>query len=670
MESRYSILRIYVKMIFWDLCVSCALCSCSDNGERRMEKALEMAGTNRAELEKVMEHYRGDSLKLRAARFLIENMAGCYGYNRKYVTENLSNVYNAYDSINRIFGYKINKEWGKSINRLSEHSYIFMPATDMTADLNSISGEYIINEIDRSFEAWGRNVHSSGCSFDEFLEYVLPYRRLNGLVADGARDAFYNRHKGLFYARKDKKWLEETDSLLHEYRSLVHSQFFGTRIPMFDASTFERLKRGLCIHRCWYNSLLLSSVGMPVAVDIVPAWGNRNNSHTWNVIVMDGESYAFEAFWDDDRWKYRRIYNNMSSDSLWGRFRLPKVYRYTYSNHPEGPVTDRKVNREDIPPLFRNIKKKDVSHEYFETHDVEVELTAPIPEGARYAYLAVFGYQRWNPVQWGKIDDGGKVIFRGMGKDMVYLPVYYMDGRVTPASEPFLLDSRGKLVVLNDNGERGKVYLRNITGEPVHDKNLPYLNSLRNARFVGIDNGNEKDLCIMSGYLNVEMNRYDVETQSSYRYVRMYLPSDTIAAGEISFYTSEGRISSVKVTSDVSPVSVYESQRNLTDGIEATACRCRTTEGYIDFDLGDNHHITAIGVYPYLKSQISEERNYCLYYWDKEWKPVEAKRGTEYGWLDFGNVPVNCLMMLKDKAWTGASAERPFIYRNGEICWK
>ena len=59
MESRYSILCIYVKMIFVVLCVSCVLCSCLDNGERRMEKALEMAGTNRAELEKVMEHYRG-----------------------------------------------------------------------------------------------------------------------------------------------------------------------------------------------------------------------------------------------------------------------------------------------------------------------------------------------------------------------------------------------------------------------------------------------------------------------------------------------------------------------------------------------------------------------------------------------------------------------------------
>lgn len=82
-----SILRIYVKMILGTLCVSCVLCSCSDNGERRMEKALKMAGTNRAELEKVMEHYRGDSLKLRAARFLIENMQYHFSVNERFVSK-------------------------------------------------------------------------------------------------------------------------------------------------------------------------------------------------------------------------------------------------------------------------------------------------------------------------------------------------------------------------------------------------------------------------------------------------------------------------------------------------------------------------------------------------------------------------------------------------------
>jgi hypothetical protein len=41
-------------------------------------QTLELAGSNRPELEKVLSHYKNDSLKLRAARFLIENMAYHY----------------------------------------------------------------------------------------------------------------------------------------------------------------------------------------------------------------------------------------------------------------------------------------------------------------------------------------------------------------------------------------------------------------------------------------------------------------------------------------------------------------------------------------------------------------------------------------------------------------
>ena len=39
-----------------------------------LEHALSMAGENRVELEKVLEYYKNDSLKLEAARFLIRNM--------------------------------------------------------------------------------------------------------------------------------------------------------------------------------------------------------------------------------------------------------------------------------------------------------------------------------------------------------------------------------------------------------------------------------------------------------------------------------------------------------------------------------------------------------------------------------------------------------------------
>lgn len=48
--------------------------------EERHGGTLERAGKNRAELEKVLEHYAGDELKYKAACYLIEHMENCYFY--------------------------------------------------------------------------------------------------------------------------------------------------------------------------------------------------------------------------------------------------------------------------------------------------------------------------------------------------------------------------------------------------------------------------------------------------------------------------------------------------------------------------------------------------------------------------------------------------------------
>ena len=45
-----------------------------------LETALALAGSNRSELEAVLDHYADDSLKSEAARFLIENMPGHFSY--------------------------------------------------------------------------------------------------------------------------------------------------------------------------------------------------------------------------------------------------------------------------------------------------------------------------------------------------------------------------------------------------------------------------------------------------------------------------------------------------------------------------------------------------------------------------------------------------------------
>ena len=66
------------------------LFSCQSSEEKQLEKVLTLAGNNRPELEKVLEHYKeneADSLKLRAAKFLIMNMPGHQSYIGKDIEE-------------------------------------------------------------------------------------------------------------------------------------------------------------------------------------------------------------------------------------------------------------------------------------------------------------------------------------------------------------------------------------------------------------------------------------------------------------------------------------------------------------------------------------------------------------------------------------------------------
>ena len=64
------------KLILWISVLG--MLSCTRNPG--LERTFQRAGENRAELEKVLRHYEGDGRKYRAALFLLERMADCYGY--------------------------------------------------------------------------------------------------------------------------------------------------------------------------------------------------------------------------------------------------------------------------------------------------------------------------------------------------------------------------------------------------------------------------------------------------------------------------------------------------------------------------------------------------------------------------------------------------------------
>lgn len=645
------------------------LASCTQKSA--LDKTLSSAKENRSELQEVLKHYANDSLKLEAAKFLISNMPGAYTSDSSLQTV-YAPFYEIYDNIRKKYNYEINKKCGEEIDSLWQ-VFCFVHSDELIAksisDAEHLKASAIISEIELAFKAWKGNVYTQNYSFHEFCEYILPYRRENGLVIDNSRDRYYQRHHKDFYTIHGKDVIEETDSLLFLYKDIVHSPYHVPLIPILNASTFEKIKTGTCEQRCWFNSLLLSSLGMATTIDFVPIWGNRNGGHSWNVIIVNGVSYAFEAFWDDDRWKYKRIYNNKSYDSLWGKFRLPKVYRKTFSNHTEGPMSDSRIAREDIPPLFLNEKKKDVSSEYFETQSVRVELntdsTSPIPS---YTYLSVYNYQNWIPVQWGKTEDK-QVTFGKMGKDIVYLPTYYINGKSIPAGKPFWLKSDGTLQILFSNGEKEQVVIRNFAGQVPFNENRKNLTSLKGSELWGMKNGKKnKLLYTINDTLQIEHRLFNICASTSHRFLRLYLPSTDIALGELSFYSADKQIKNVQITSPLTRYNENENPGMLIDGFSDTAFCGEAPKGYIDFDLNNKYALSAIGLTPYIRSWLGKSNTYELSYWENEWRPVERKEGSG-SYLVFDNVPRKALLRLSHRDKMVQEHHRIFLYENGKIIW-
>ena len=641
-----------------------------------LDIALDLAKGNRSELEKVLEHYKDNPEKLEAAKFLIRNMPGSYAAD-SIIERRYASFYLMYDSLSLIYNENFPKERGLTIDSLWENygkniggHFSF----NYTPDLNVINADQLIAEIELAFKSWKENIYTRQCSFEEFCEYILPYRRKNGIILNSHRHEFYTRHAPFYFKKEDVDFRNETDSLLFNYKHIKHSQFYGSNIPIWSPNVLEKLKYGLCEQRCWYNSTLLSSIGMAVTIDCVPAWGNRNSSHSWNALIVKGETYPFEPFWDNDRWKYKHIYNNESFDHYWGRFRLPKVYRVTYSNNLDGPILDKNVSQNDIPSLFKNSKMKDVSSAYFKTSDVIVDLSGSIPEGCEYAYLCVFGYQQWHPVQWGRIKNG-KALFKDMGRDIVYLPVFYVNGSIKYASSPFLLNSKGKVDVLKYRIDKQSIAVKNIAGAREHESNIQNMNSLKNAIFIGSSNKNNltngDTLCKVK---NIELYNcnYKVASANKYRYIRIALPTDTFALSNLKFYEKKNnKIDLVKGVSYLCSLNDnidFETEKFVLDEYCDSGFKTYCPIKYVDFDLGKDCELESIVIKPYIKTQLFSGIWYELFYWDNGWCSLGSKEGNG-SHLIYDNVPDGALFMVKNKKWKSNSAERIFIYKDGEILW-
>ena len=406
-------------------------------GGGRLEKSLEKAGDNRVELQAVLDYYTktGESQKHAAACFLIENMSGhnyaqllFFDPNDKLVEfEALS--YENYDEASAAMS-AIEKERGE----------VHYAKGEVVEDTQFITSEYLIENIDLAFRAWKTNPWSKDLSFEDFCEYVLPYRGSNEPI-EPWRSELMKQFVGLENEMDDPTDPKEAGRLLEQKANEIIGFDPIFYLHPTDQGFAEMKRRGLgrCEDMTNMQIYARRAGGVAVASDYTPHWAKSGNNHAWSVVIgADGKGYA-----------------PISGVAA-------KVYRKTFSEQLDS-LGAKLEEGEKAPRWLKGKYYKDVTDSYVTTTDVELELN---PSEEKYAYLCVFNSGNWKAIQWSDIYSN-VANFRGMGRDILYLPSFYIDEKLVPAGLPFILHKDGSIRAVTSDGEKVSVSTNESTSDRV-----------------------------------------------------------------------------------------------------------------------------------------------------------------------------------------------------------
>ncbi len=377
---------------------------------------------NRKELEGALNYFynKGDSLKIKAINFLISNMDIHYSYDYYWADSNNNKV--EYNEL-KYPTFKLSLKAFDSLKTLKGRLH---PIALKYRDIDTIKTNYLIDNIENAFKVWDKN----NCSFDDFCEYILPYRISVEPLQDWRR-AYEKKYS----------WLRDSSSVLkgsitkflikdiNEWFTCMYELETRTEpIPRYGALQLLHRKKGFCEDVAALASFALRTQGLPSSVDMVPFWATASGSHTLNFVSLKkNDTTHFDVLFKTDS-----IVKN--DNNIFHLVREPgKVYRQTYSkqNDALANIIDKKY----IPNgILKEPNIKDVTAEYWDTREFNVTLK---PNSV--AFACVLNYLNWEPIAWSKSNNKGDTKFKNMCTGAVYLPMYFINNKMIPAAYPVAL---------------------------------------------------------------------------------------------------------------------------------------------------------------------------------------------------------------------------------------
>lgn len=642
------------------LCLCIVFCSSCNRKPDNLEAALRLAGANRPELEKVLAHYRQkpeDRLKYRAAVFLIENMPGHYAMTGKGLAE--------YRRTLRDFALRNDYPvvspdiWPVVFSDVFEDRCEprHFPFLDRVYDIKVITAEYLIENIDLSFETWQRASWGKQVSFADFCEYILPYRTGNEPI-ENWRQAYHDNFQPVLDSLLRSDDPVEAGRLLYDtiFNRLWIFDYQVTELH-FGALSLLESRFGDCRLMADYAAYVFRSVGIPSGVDCLLQNPVLHGQHYWNFMKdASGKTVPFELYQlapaHDAEHNYRK---------------KGKVYRTYYSKQSPSPAL--RYKDEKRPPIPDDPYLTDVSADYFEGVTA-VYKTIRRKETGNLLYIGVFNNRTWIPVTCSGVRRG-RAVFRNLDTCVVYQALTYTDDGFVPFSVPFVAMQNGRSHFLYPDADNLLTMYINRK-YPLPEWLDWYRRYSVGGQFQGanrIDFSDAVTLFTVTHELDMNCHRVPVDNPKEFKYLRYFsAPGSHCNMAEIQFFCDGEELTGEVIGTEGSAVHQVEfSKYAVFDKDPVTYYNAIEADGaWVGLALD---RPTAVMEIEYQfrcdDNGIREGDVYELFYFTTQGKVSQGKQiGTKDGVLTYENVPSNALYLLHNE--TRGREERIFTYENGK----
>lgn len=381
--------------------------SCSERG--RLEQILSLSGEHRKELEAVIRHYEGDTLKQQAVCFLIENMLG-KGTIEYRLVDSCGNGY----SLTALSAVNIDSLY--SLMRDGQ-----LESKQAVLDLRSISAAYLIENVDLAFEVWRKYSWCKHLSFEDFCYQILPYR-LKQEPLDRWRSFYYQRYKAIADSLSDAG---ATRSEVVDFFNTHYGKKYIQEVAKISVDLplllIEHLGGGTCDHLALNAVQLFRAIGIPMNLDLLPYHGKVNGGHAYNSYVDESGDFHFFS-------PYEREVERT-------RWTAPLVLRVCYELQPELSLKANEWNALLVNRHLRNVTEK-----YYKTFDLSV----PVNTEDTLLFLATYNRGDFKVVVQGHVENSS-VRYPMLVCGLLYFPMI-MDGRqLRPVGQPFIVSDTGKM---------------------------------------------------------------------------------------------------------------------------------------------------------------------------------------------------------------------------------